>query len=120
MTPTSFQFSVTMPGDPRLIGAIRQLATHAAEYAQMPAEAREGLATSVERATEAAIRSTGVHDAVIEFEFSGGRDAVKVEISCEAAPAATIPKSTSVKGVSIDWQTEGSRQTCQIRHALTV
>jgi hypothetical protein len=55
MTPTDFTFLLTMPGDARLIGAVRQLATQAAGYAQLTPDAAEGLAGHVERATQAAI-----------------------------------------------------------------
>ena len=50
MTPTSFAFTLTMPGDERFVGAIRQLAAQAASYAQLPAEAGEVLAGHVEQA----------------------------------------------------------------------
>src|SRR5215218_10347784 len=39
MTPTSFAFTLTMPGDPRLVAAVRHIAVQAAGYAQLTAEA---------------------------------------------------------------------------------
>ena len=54
MTPTSFAFQLTMPGDERFVGAIRLLAAQAASYAKLSAEAGEALAGVVERTTQAA------------------------------------------------------------------
>ena len=118
MTPTAFDFTVTMPGDARLVGAIRQLAAHAAGYANLSSGAGEGLAAEVERAAQAAIASTPGHEAVIEFRFSGDGTSVKVLISCEAAASAEPPQSSAADGVSVDWTSEGSRHTCRIRQRI--
>lgn len=107
-----------MPGDSRLVGAIRQLAAHAAGYAQLSTDASEDLALQVERATEAAIAATQVQDAPIEFRFSGDDTAVKVLISCEAAESADPPDPISNNGVSVDWTADGSRHTCHIRQRI--
>lgn len=115
MTPTSFVFTVTMPGDSRLVGAVRLLAAHAATYAQLSPDAREGLASAVERETEAAIASTRTQNAPIEFRFSGDEETVTIEIACEAAPSAQPPRSSSGSGVSVAWKADGSRHTCHIR-----
>src|SRR5688500_6046987 len=103
MTPTAFEFTVTMRGDVRLVGAIRQLAEHAAGYVKLSADAGAGLATAVELAATAAIASAEVPPAEIEVRFSGAEDAVKVQISCDAAAAAAMPRSTSDNGISVDW-----------------
>ena len=107
-----------MPGDLRLVGAIRQLAAHAAGYAQLSAAAGEGLAAQVEHATQTAIASTQVPDAIIEFRFSGDETAVKVSISCDTAGSAPPPRSTNDAGVSVHWTADGSRHTCQIRQRI--
>jgi hypothetical protein len=85
MTPTSFEFRLTMPGDPRLVGAVRQLTAQAAGYARLSAEVGQQLAEEVERATESAIQATQADDAPIEFEFTGDQREVSVRISCAAA-----------------------------------
>jgi hypothetical protein len=118
MTPTAFEFTLTMPGDERLVGAIRQLAAQAAGYAQLSTGASQGLATEVERAATAAIASTDAQDAEIEVRFSGDETALKVQISCEAIASAPTPRSTSNNGMSVDWTSDGSRHTCHIRQRI--
>lgn len=118
MTPTSFEFTVTMPGDERLSGAIKQLATHAAGYAQLATEAAEGLAGHVAQATADAIACCAAERAPIEFRFSGGDEALLVVISCEAAASAPAPPSAAHGTVSVDWSRSGTRQTCHIRQRL--
>jgi hypothetical protein len=116
MTPTSFEFTVTMPGDPRLLGAVRQLAAHAAGYAQLTAEAGAALAGHVERAAEAAVEASRTRHGPIELRFSGDDRAVNVHIACEAAHASKAPPSSRGEGVSVDWTTNGSHHLCHIRH----
>ena len=36
MSPESFNFTVTVPGDARLVGVVRDLCTHAVGYARLP------------------------------------------------------------------------------------
>lgn len=115
MTPTSFVFTVTMAGDLRLVGAVRLLAAQAASYAQLAADAGEGLARVVERETQAAIASTRAQNAPIEFRFSGDEDTLTVVISCQAAPFVQPPKPSSVDGISVAWNADGLRHTCCIR-----
>src|SRR5687768_10723903 len=118
MTPTAFEFTVTMPGDERLVGAIRQLAAHAAGYAQLSSGASQGLATEVEAVATAAIAATSGQDAAIEVRFSGDEAALNVQISCAFAASAPTPRSTSNNGMSVDWTSEGSRHTCHIRQTM--
>ena len=115
MTPTSFEFTLSMPSDVRLIGAIRQLTTHAAGYAQLEKDAGEGLVGHVEQAAKVAIASARTTADVIEFRFSRDEFAVTVIISADAAPGASPPRSSAADGVSIDWNANGSRHTCRIR-----
>lgn len=114
MTPTSFEFILTMPGDARLLDAVRELAAHAAGYARLAPEAGQGLAGHVACAAEAAIAATREPDAPIEFRFFAADDAIRVFISCDAAPSATPPASISSDGITIDWHRDGARQTCCI------
>lgn len=115
MTPTSFEFTLTMPSDPRLVGAIRQLATQAASYARLGADAGAMLAGHVERAAEAAVEVSG-GNGPIELRFSAGEGAVNVHIACEAGNAAGASPSSRGEGVSVDWSTNGSRHVCHICH----
>ena len=118
MTPTSFQFSITMPGDDRFVGAVRLLAAHAAGYAQLTAEAGAALAHHVERATEAAVEAAKSKNAPIELRFSGDEGTVNIHITCEAAGSARPPRSSHGEGVSVDWSANGSRHTCHIRQRI--
>ena len=97
-----------MPGDSRLVAAVRQLTAHAAGYAQLPNASRDDFAGHVERQANAAITASGVQDALIEFAFSGDESAVEVVISCEAA---TSPGA--------EWRSDGGRHICNIRQPLT-
>jgi hypothetical protein len=115
MTPNEFDFTLQMPGDERLLGAIRQLTAHAAGYAQLSTEAGELLAVHVQRATEAAIAASKVQRGPIEFRFYRDGDALVVAFSCDASPAAKPPRSVADAGVTVDWTVEGNRHTCRIR-----
>jgi hypothetical protein len=115
MTPESFEFTLSMPSDARLIGAIRQLTAHAAGYAQLEKNAREDLAGHVEQAATTAIQSAPSTANVIEFRFSRDEAAVTVVITADAAPGAPPPRSSSADEVSIDWKANGSRHICRIR-----
>ena len=119
MTPTDFEFTVTMPGDVRLIGAVRQLAAQAADYAQLNAEAGEGLAGHVERATQTAIASAVAQHAPVHVRFTANQGAVDVFVSYDAAASAATPPDSSAGGVTVDWTAEGSRRTCHIRRPLS-
>lgn len=84
-----------MPGDKRLVGAVRQLTAHAASYAQLPAAAAESMTEDVVTATETAIASIASADGPIELRFAADADGVCVTIS------------------------EGSRQICRIRQHVS-
>jgi hypothetical protein len=115
MTPTSFAFTLTMPGDERFVGAIRLLAAQAASYAKVSAEAGEALADQVQRATESAIASTGSHEAPIDFTFSGDEERVTVQIACQAAGPPPTPASSTSDGISVHWSADGTRLICRIQ-----
>lgn len=117
MTPTSFEFTVTMARDERLAGAVRQLAMHAAGYAKLPREAGEGLAGHVERATEAAM-AAAPDRRPIQVTFAGAPDCLEVVISCECGVSPEMPPSVTSGAISVDWTREGSRHTCRIRQRI--
>lgn len=83
MTPTAFEFTVTMPCDVRLLEAIRLLALQVASYAKLTADATAALAADAERETQAAIAAIPHGRTPIEVLFSGDGSAVSIKISCE-------------------------------------
>lgn len=119
MTPTEFDFTVRIPGDARLVGAIRQLTAHAAGYAQLTADAGEHLAAHVERATETAISaSAGGTAALIEYRFRADADAIVVVFSLSVAPSTPRPAPTASNDVTVEWTADGTRHVCHIRQRL--
>ena len=118
MTPTDFEFTVILPGDARLVAAVRQLAIQAAGYAQLSAAVAERLAGYVEQATHEAIAATRVQTAQIDVRFSADASAVAVRISCEAAPSARPPESITNDGLTVHWKTAGAQHICQIRQPI--
>jgi hypothetical protein len=119
MDPSAFQFTLTMPGDARLLGAVRDLTSHAAGYAKLAAASGKSLADEVVTATQTAIASTHVQDAPIEFRFDATGEAIDITITCEVNSSAVPPTSTPAGGLTVDWSRDGSRQTCHIRQRLT-
>lgn len=113
MTPTSFDFTVTLPCDARLLGAVRQLAAQAAGYAQLTADAGEGLAHQVERAAALALEGPAVDASPVELRFWGEPDAVGVYIVC-AWQVARPADAVTIEGLSVVWHVEGTRHTCHI------
>jgi hypothetical protein len=97
MLPTSFQFVMSMPGDTRLVAAVRDLTAHAATYANCAADVSQRFAQQVAEATESAIGATGIQDAPIEFQFHGDARVVRVTIT---------------------WSQNGSRASRQVEQTL--
>ena len=119
MTPTEFDFTVRMPGDARLVAAIRQLTTHAAGYAQLTAAAGEQLAEHVERATETAISASHAPSGLIDYRFTADADAIVVICSCDV-PASTVPPAPfATDAVTVEWAKEGTRHVCRISQRLS-
>jgi hypothetical protein len=108
-----------MPGDPRFLGAIRALAEQAASYAKLSSDAGTALAGAVERAADAAMQAVGSPDARLDIAFAGNDAAVTVIIGCDRQSAAPQPESSSSDGLSVQWQSDGSRLTCEIRQAIS-
>ncbi len=119
MDSNSFQFVLTMPGDARLVGAVRDLTAQAASYARLSSEIGQLLAQHVVDATQTVIEGTHSNDAPVEFRFDRNGAAIRITISSEAAPDAARPSSTSSGGLSIRWSREGSRQICEIQQHLS-
>ncbi|MEZ5284532.1 MAG: hypothetical protein R2712_06935 [Vicinamibacterales bacterium] len=55
MSPESFKFTLTLPGDPRLVGVVRDLCSHATGYAELPASAGASFCDQVLTLAEAAV-----------------------------------------------------------------
>ena len=70
-----------MPGDARLVPAIRDLTTQAGTYANLPADQTTSLAERVVDATASLISATGAADAPIEFNFFRSRDTLRVTLT---------------------------------------
>ena len=119
MTPTSFEFTLTLPGDARLVEAVKGLTVHAAGYAQLGDSAREGLAGQVAAATEAAMAVTSNGGAPIDLRFTRDDEGVTVVVSVHANQSAPRPASTSTGDITVDWVSEGSRHVCHIRHRIS-
>lgn len=82
MDPTSFRFLLTMPGDERLVGAIRELATHAGVYAKLPSEEAGAFVERVASAAESLIADLSARDVPLEFRFFRSPDLLRVTITC--------------------------------------
>jgi hypothetical protein len=120
MDPTSFEFTMTMPGDPRLVATARDLAAHAAGYVRLGDQAAAALADAVEGAARAAIDATRVNDAPIEFRFARDGAELTVTIGSEVVAGASVPASAAAAGLAVEWTREGLRQTCRIRQDVPV
>ncbi|HUE85343.1 MAG TPA: hypothetical protein VMO26_04630 [Vicinamibacterales bacterium] len=110
---------MTLPGDTRLVGAVKGLSAHAAGYAQLEDSAREGFAGQVAAATEAAMAAAPGASAPIDLRFTGDEEALTVVISCEAGASRPRPRSATADDVTVDWATEGSRHVCHIRQPIS-
>lgn len=118
MGSDAFEFTMILPGDTRLVGAARDLAAHAAKYAQLAEPIGTRLAAEVARAAESSIAATGSTDAPIEVRLTGDGQRLEVQIACEVKATSRMPPSSSSSGLSVDWSRAGSRQVCRIAHPL--
>jgi hypothetical protein len=98
MEPHSFQFVLTLPGDNRLVGAVRDLTAHAATYAKLSSDVGQSFANKVADEMQSAIDTTGIQNAPIEFRFNG---------------------SGGTLLVTLTWSRNGSRETREVRQHLT-
>ncbi|MCC7126902.1 MAG: hypothetical protein IT178_18785 [Acidobacteria bacterium] len=79
MSPDSFHFTVTVPGDPRLVGVVRDLCAHAAGYARLSSEAAAALAARVSAAAEEA--TAGRHDVMCPLDFACDAGELRVTVA---------------------------------------
>lgn len=95
MSPNSFAFSLTVPPDLKLAGAVQALATQAAGYVQLPEDGAKTFAADVQSALAGAIGAANGQP--LEIAFAGDEAAVTVTIA---------------------WTAAGARQTRQVRQQI--
>lgn len=118
MTPTQFEFLVTVPGEARLVEVVRQLTAHAAGYAQLPDDTTQRLATTVAEAATKAAGFTRTPGAPVLIRFTGTGQRLEVVISCEGARTLTPTPATSPGEPTVAWQHDGVRHTCHVTQPL--
>ncbi len=114
MDATSFQFSMTMPGDARLIETVGELTAHAAKYAELAEPDARAL---VEQVVAAAVASsTAAAPGVLALSFQ--RTPVRFDVAIEwdgQAPSGTHDTPTDAP-TSVHWSHRGDRQRCLVSH----
>lgn len=78
MSPESFNFTVTVPGDHRLVGVVRDICAHAAGYARLPEDAGASLCDRVAEAARLAVAERPDAPCALVFDCSGGELRVTV------------------------------------------
>jgi hypothetical protein len=114
MDSTTFEFSLRMPGDPRLVDAVRDLAVHAAAYMKLASPAAEALAAHVAAATRAAVEATPAGSVDVRFTRRVGT--FTVSIGLDTAQTAAWPQSAGQ--LIVETSREGGRETCRISQAM--
>jgi hypothetical protein len=78
VSPESFNFTVTVPGDARLVGVVRDLCAHAAGYAKLPASSAGSFCDRVAEAATAAVARSPEAPCPLVFDCAGGELRVTV------------------------------------------
>jgi hypothetical protein len=78
VSPESFNFTVTVPGDARLVGVVRDLCTHAVGYAKLPAAEGAALCDRVATAAAEAVAQTPESSCPLVFACADGELRVTV------------------------------------------
>lgn len=78
MTPESFNFTVTVPGDHRLVGVVRDICAHAVGYARLPDDAGASFCARVADAALQAVSSRPDLPCALEFHCTAGELRVTV------------------------------------------
>lgn len=78
MSPESFHFTVTLPGDDRLVGVVRDLCAHAVGYAKMPEAAGASFCDRVAEAAVQAVATQPKAPCALVFDCTGGELRVTV------------------------------------------
>jgi hypothetical protein len=72
VSPESFNFKVTVPGDDRLLGVVRDLCAHAASYATLAESAGKAFCDRVVAAAAEAVEKAAGAPCPMVFDCSGG------------------------------------------------
>lgn len=72
MSPESFNFKVTVPGDDRLLGVVRDLCAHAARYANLAGPAGVSFCDRVVAAASDAVGQGAGAPCPMVFDCGGG------------------------------------------------
>jgi hypothetical protein len=78
VSPESFNFTVTVPGDARLVGVVRDLCAHAVGYARLPEATGVALCERVAAAAADAVAANPHAACPLEFTCAGGELRVSV------------------------------------------
>ena len=78
MSPESFNFTVTVPGDARLVGVVRDLCAHAVGYAKLPEAAGASLCERVAAAAADCVATRPHAECALEFTCAEGELRVSV------------------------------------------
>lgn len=117
MDATSFQFTMTMPGDDRLMETVRDLTAHAAKYAQLAETDATAVVDQVLAAAAASSRAAaGASPLNLRFERTPDRFDVAIEWDGRApAPDGPGPHHDGAS-TSVQWSHDGHRQRCLVSH----
>lgn len=86
MSPESFNFTVTLPGDERLVGVVRDICAHAVGYARLPEDAGASFCTRVAEAARHAVSARPDAPCALVFDCRDGELRVTV-----AGQTVTLP-----------------------------
>lgn len=117
MDATSFQFKMTMPGDERLVDAVRVLTAHAAKYAELSDDAARTFVDDVLTAATVSAHAAGGADGVVELRFDRTVDRLDVTIEWEGRAPSAAQRSAAKAG---EWSHQGRRQRCLISHRASL
>jgi hypothetical protein len=78
VSPESFNFTVTLPGDHRLVGVVRDLCAHAVGYAKLPEDAGSSFCDRVADTALQAVAGAPHAPCTLVFDCTGGELRVTV------------------------------------------
>jgi hypothetical protein len=114
MDATSFQFTMTMPGDDRLMETVRDLTAHAAKYAQLAEPVAQAIVDQVLAAATVSSRTAGA--SAVELRFERTPDRFDVAIEWDGRPPAGNHPHRDGDSTSVEWSHDGHRQRCLVSH----
>jgi hypothetical protein len=115
MTSTSFEFTMSMPGDERLIPAVRDLAAHACAYAGLAEAASASLTSQVTATTSAAMAAARGRNGDVQFRFTRENDTLTVAVGLDSPGQASWPPTVEgAEGLTVRTEREGGRETCLV------